>query len=284
MSGSVNHRLPSSPVVMPLGPLPAVGTGNSASIAPAGLMRPILLALYSVNQRLPSIPVAMLAGALPAVVTANSAMTPSVVIRPIWLPPNSVNHTFPSRPAAIPAGMLPTGPNSLMAPAVVIRPIRLPLCSVNQRFPSGPETIAVGPADADGIDNSVITPAGLSSPIAFADDSVVQRVPPGPEVIQKDAQVRLANSVIAPAVLIWPILVPPVDSANQMVPSAPVVIPCGVLAAVGIGTSAITVAEAPAARGVKAIALAAMAAVAMVPIHRGRRVPTGSDITGLVLG
>src|SRR5712692_2205015 len=119
--------------------------------------------------------------------------------------------------------------------------------------------------------------------MALAPGSVVQRLPPGPEVIQKDAPVRPLNSVIDPVGVIWPILVPPVDSANQRLPSEPAVIPCGVLALVGIGNSSITVADAPAARGLKTIVEAAMAAAAMVPIHRGRRAPTGSDITGFIL-
>src|SRR5258707_13050011 len=55
----VNHNAPSGPVVMPVGPLPAFGTGNSVT-APAVVMRPILLAKESGNQSAPSGPVVML--------------------------------------------------------------------------------------------------------------------------------------------------------------------------------------------------------------------------------
>src|SRR5438552_2352059 len=65
---SVNHRLPSGPVVIRSGPLPLVGTANSV-ITPAVVILPILLPLNSVNQRLPSGPELIPKGALPLVKT-----------------------------------------------------------------------------------------------------------------------------------------------------------------------------------------------------------------------
>ena len=53
---SVNQRLPSGPVVIPAGPLLAVGMGNSVMACVVGLIIPIWLAPDSVNQRLPSGP------------------------------------------------------------------------------------------------------------------------------------------------------------------------------------------------------------------------------------
>src|SRR6266542_2589633 len=50
--------------------------------------------------------------------------------------------------------------------------------------------------------------------------------------------VGMGNSVMAPAVVIRPILLPP-NSANQTAPSGPAVIPEGKLVAVGIGSSVI---------------------------------------------
>jgi len=82
-AGSVNHSAPSGLGVMPLGTLPAVGTGNSV-IKPAVVMRPILLPCCSVNHRLPSGPGVMLLGRLLAVGIGNSlVITPAVVMRPI---------------------------------------------------------------------------------------------------------------------------------------------------------------------------------------------------------
>src|SRR5436305_1378669 len=53
---SVNHRLPSGPAVMPLGPaLPVMPALNSLT-TPGGVIRPIRLADDSVNHTLPSGP------------------------------------------------------------------------------------------------------------------------------------------------------------------------------------------------------------------------------------
>ena len=52
LGNSVNHSAPSGPKVMLVGPLLAVGIGNSVvEIAPAVVMRPILLALFDEPQR-----------------------------------------------------------------------------------------------------------------------------------------------------------------------------------------------------------------------------------------
>src|SRR2546427_1757895 len=113
----------------------------------------------------------------------------------------------------------------------------------------------------------------------FAAGSVIQRLLSGPPVIQKGLPAKPGTSVMIPVVgLICPILPPLLDSANQRLPSVLAVIPFGVPPVVGY--SVITGTAAAAARGVKTIAEAAMAAVAMAPIHRGKRAPTGSDITG----
>src|SRR6266567_4298085 len=112
---SVNHRLPSGPVVMPKGPLRA--TGNSVT-RPAVVMRPILSTLNSVNQRLPSGPTVMPSGRLLGVGMRNSVTLPLVVRRPMMLGP-AVNHRLPSGPAVMPKGSpLPVGTlNSVIVPA-----------------------------------------------------------------------------------------------------------------------------------------------------------------------
>src|SRR5262249_28727478 len=55
LSGSVNHRLPSGPAVIPLGLLSGVGMAKRLT-RPAGVMRAILYWRRSVNQMLPSGP------------------------------------------------------------------------------------------------------------------------------------------------------------------------------------------------------------------------------------
>src|ERR1700730_4871258 len=93
---SVNHTLPSGPLVMYRASAGAVGIGYSAFNTPASVITPILLTYTSANQRFPSgpsvIPLGPLAGG-----SGNSVMTPFVVMRPILLPPPiSVNQTLPS--------------------------------------------------------------------------------------------------------------------------------------------------------------------------------------------
>src|SRR3989442_7646982 len=52
---SVNQRLPSAPSVIPIGPLPGVGTADSVMSA-VGAIRPTLFAQDSVNYKMPSGP------------------------------------------------------------------------------------------------------------------------------------------------------------------------------------------------------------------------------------
>src|SRR5258707_466160 len=108
---SVNHRLPSGPVVMAKGKLGAGGTKiENSVIIPLVVMRPILLPKYSVNHSAPSGPCVMPvtpAGFCCQVGNANSVIVPEVVRRTILLPtpvnpsPNSVNHSAPSGPVVM---------------------------------------------------------------------------------------------------------------------------------------------------------------------------------------
>src|SRR5258707_1344500 len=102
---SVNQRLPSGPLAMPMGTLPPVGMGNSVTV-PAGGIRPMVLLVVSVNQRLPPGPLAMLWAVAPAVGMGNSLMVPVGVIRPMLFTPLSVNQRLPSGPLAMPTGEL----------------------------------------------------------------------------------------------------------------------------------------------------------------------------------
>lgn len=52
----MNQSAPSGPEVIWVGPALAVGRVNSVTVPVVGLMRPILLAVFSVNQTLPSGP------------------------------------------------------------------------------------------------------------------------------------------------------------------------------------------------------------------------------------
>ncbi len=139
LKNSVNQRLPSGPVAIRAGPLPAVGIVNSV-IAPTVVILPILLLSTSVNQRAPSGPEVMPSGTLLAVGITNSVNDPAVVILPILLPMASTNQISPSGPAVIPRGDLRAVGmlNSQIVPEVVILPILFPLelPSVNQRLPS----------------------------------------------------------------------------------------------------------------------------------------------------
>src|SRR5260370_41690499 len=106
---SVNHRLPSGPVVMAKGKLGAGGTKiENSVIIPPVVMRPILLPKYSVNHSAPSGPCVMPeapAGVCCQVGNANSVIVPQVVTRTLLLPtpvrpsPNAVNPSSPSGPA-----------------------------------------------------------------------------------------------------------------------------------------------------------------------------------------
>ena len=102
---SVNHILPSGPAAIPIGPLGAVGRGNSV-MTPAVVMRPMAFASSSVNQRLPVGPIAMNAGRLGRVGVTNSVIMPPAVRRPMRSASNSVNQMFPKGPVVIPRGLL----------------------------------------------------------------------------------------------------------------------------------------------------------------------------------
>src|SRR5260370_40861716 len=86
-SNAVNQRLPSGPLVIPIGPQPSGypqvdGILNSVKL-PVGVMRPIRFPSNSVNQRLPSGPAVMLDGPLPVVGMGNTVKLPRVVMRPM---------------------------------------------------------------------------------------------------------------------------------------------------------------------------------------------------------
>ena len=75
-------------------------------MAPAVVIRPILLAPLSENHSAPSDagPRAIPDRSLPVVVTGYSVIPPLVVIRPILPPCSSVNHSAPSGPVTIAQG------------------------------------------------------------------------------------------------------------------------------------------------------------------------------------
>ena len=110
MSVSVNHRLPSGPIVIPVGPAPPLVL-NAMSV-PVGVIRPIRSALVSANHRLPSGPAVMPLVSV-AIAALNSVTVPSVVIFPILTAglngrkSNSVNHRLPSGPAVMLEGAPP---------------------------------------------------------------------------------------------------------------------------------------------------------------------------------
>src|SRR5262245_30883171 len=146
---SVNQTAPSGPVVMPFGPLTAVGTGYSVK-APAGMMRPILLLAFSVNQIAPSSPRVMPSGSGLVVGIVNSVTTPAGVIRPIF-PVRSAYQTFPSDPQArssgsdVPGIGYSTSICGGASPPMTNCAILLSLNSTNQGFPSGPVVMPYDP-------------------------------------------------------------------------------------------------------------------------------------------
>src|SRR6267378_434645 len=93
-----------------------------------------------------------------------------------------------------------------------------------------------------------MTPAGVILPtlFPFTEYSPNHRLPSGPTVIGKALLVGIGNSVITPAVVILPTLLPPIgptvpsaipSSVNQRLPSGPAAIPYGKLLLVGMGYS-----------------------------------------------
>src|ERR1022692_3928704 len=85
-SRSVNHRVPSGPLVIPQGLLSLVGTAHSLT-SPVVEIRPIAARADSVNQRAPSgpkaIPLAYGGGWAVGSGTLNAVTWPSKVMRPI---------------------------------------------------------------------------------------------------------------------------------------------------------------------------------------------------------
>src|SRR5207237_659895 len=72
---SVNQSPLSGPAVIPSGPLPGVGIGNSLKL-PEVVIRPILLPKNSVNQSAPSGPGVIRKGPLPGAGIGNSRKLP----------------------------------------------------------------------------------------------------------------------------------------------------------------------------------------------------------------
>src|SRR5438874_630082 len=114
-------------------------------------------------------------------------MTPDGVIRPILFPTDSLNHRLPSAPAVMVSGEAPgvgIG-NSVMVMTAdgVIWAILLAARSTNQRWPSGPAAMPCESLDAVGIGNSVMTPAVVIRPILLPPLSVTHRLLSGPVVM-----------------------------------------------------------------------------------------------------
>src|SRR6516164_4746915 len=123
---SVNHRLPSGPVVMEFGSA-GYEVGYKPVISPAGVILPTQSLSNSVNHMLPSGPGASCKASSPG--TVYSVTLPSSVIFPMF---PSAYHMLPSGPAAIPVGPAGTA-NSWILPVGEILPIlpAIPTNSVN---------------------------------------------------------------------------------------------------------------------------------------------------------
>src|SRR6266567_2576398 len=237
-ANSVNHSATSGPVVMSIC-VPLCGCGNSL-ITPAVVIRPICWSKPVVNHKLPSGPV-VIEPASPA--PLNVVSSPVVVIRPITPFPGSVNQSAPSGPVVIPDGEEPAGSgNSVILPVVVMRPIASPGApspgvTVNHSAPSGPAAMPAASVSATGRVNWRMCPlAGLIAPIRPS-DSVNHIRPSGPAVMSKGKVLpATGNSVIAPAVVIRPILLA-LNSVNHSAPSGPTAIRRGSLFVVGMENS-----------------------------------------------
>src|SRR5262245_26320792 len=88
--GMLNHRAPSGPEVIKLGPKNPEGSANS-TIEPPVVARPMRFAVPSVNQMFPSGPAVMPIGFEAGVAVLNSVIAPVGVMRPILLALNSAN-------------------------------------------------------------------------------------------------------------------------------------------------------------------------------------------------
>src|SRR4051794_38998683 len=232
--------LPSEPMFIPLGPLPATRPVEylamacvvGSNVAIAGAVR-----LLSANQIFPSGPTASLPRLVPAPV-GNSVIARVVgsIVPIACVAPLSMNQRLPSVPTAIDGpGRLPAfrpALNSVIAWVVgLIIPIAFVAvgCSVNQRLPSGPVVIpccGLAPALRPLEYSLIACVVGLIVPTApVVPRSVNQRFPSGPSAIPAGmlpAFRPALNSVIACVFgLIIPIagVVPP--SVNHMLPSGP---------------------------------------------------------------
>src|SRR5712692_9327426 len=237
-ANSLNQSAPAEAVVMFIG-VPPCGSGKSV-ITPPVVIRPIFWSNPVVNHRFPSGP-AVIEPASPA--PLNVVSVPVVVIRPITPFPGSVNQSAPSDPVVIPDGDEPAGKgNSVILPVVVMRPIASPGSpspglTVNHSAPSGPAVMPAASVPATGRVNWRMCPlAGLIAPIRPS-DSVNHIRPSGPAVMSKGKVLpATGNSVIAPAVVIRPILLA-LNSVNHSAPSGPTAIRRGSLFAVGMENS-----------------------------------------------
>src|SRR4030081_323701 len=141
----VNHRFPSQPTVIALGP--RFGCGNGwAMMAPAVVTCQMTLEASSLIQTLRLGPiVAAIGSCVPSAGgITNPVYTPALVIRPTNPLVREPNQRLPSHPGAIPENQSGLGiGNSVIAPLSVTRPILPPLASVNQRLPSGPLVMSV---------------------------------------------------------------------------------------------------------------------------------------------
>jgi len=106
-----------------------------------------------------------------------------------------------------------------MTPAGVIRPIALPDLSVNHMFPSGPLAISIASWVPDGRLNSVMVPAVVMRPILVP---FANHNNPGVPAVIPTARMPLGiwNSVICPALVILPMFAG-FCSVNQTFPSDP---------------------------------------------------------------
>src|ERR1700759_5045509 len=149
---SVNHRFPSLPVAMPMGPLFAVAVANSVMAWVTGLMSATCpVPPPSVNHMLPSGPGTITVGEVKPVPNSVTVLA-AILTKPILLTPGalSVIQRLPFGPVAIALGWLEAviGKSLVMPVLGSITPRRLFVppasFSVNQMFPSGPTVIPNG--------------------------------------------------------------------------------------------------------------------------------------------
>src|SRR5262249_27748401 len=191
---SVNQRLPSEPVLIPLGPLPAAKpleylviacvTGSNVAIAAT--------APLSANQISPSGPTASLPRLVPRPVgDSRIACFVGSIVPIACVAPLSMNQRLPSVPTAIAGpGRAPAFRPALNSVIACVVGSTIPIaftavgCTVNQTLPSGPVVIpccgllaAVRPA----VYSTIACVVGLMDPTApMAPRSVNHMFPSGP--------------------------------------------------------------------------------------------------------